>query len=67
MLAVALRTKDRGEATGQVVRLLVAGPGSLAGRYPPGNTGRTTMGLTENAPVPADITAFLAEHIGADR
>lgn len=67
MLVVALRTKDRREATGQVVRFLVAGPGSLAGRYPPGNTGRTTMGLTETAAVPAHIAAFLARYVGTDR
>ncbi|MER3452613.1 MAG: hypothetical protein C4344_02730, partial [Acidimicrobiia bacterium] len=50
MLGVAWRQRDRCEMVGQVVRLLVAGPGSLAGRYPPGNTGRTTAGLTEHGP-----------------
>lgn len=67
MLAVALRARDRREATGQLVRLLVAGPGSLVGRYPEGNTGRTTMALTETAPVPDDVAAILAEHTGTQR
>jgi hypothetical protein len=55
MLVVAVRTLDRSEVVGQLVRLVVAGPGSLAGRYPSGNTGRTTMRLTETAPVPPDL------------
>ena len=55
MLRVAWRQRDRHELVGQLIRLAVAGPGSLAGRYPPGNTGRTTMGLTEHAPIPTDL------------
>jgi hypothetical protein len=50
-------TTSSGEAVGQVVRL--ASPGSLVGRYPPGNTGRTTMGLTEHADIPADLHELL--------
>jgi hypothetical protein len=42
-----------------VIRLAVAGPGSLVGKYPPGNTGRTTMRLTQTAPLPADIEQAL--------
>jgi len=38
---------------------MIAGPGSLTGRYPPGNTGRTTMGLTETAPLPTDLAHIL--------
>jgi hypothetical protein len=63
MLAVAVRNRDRREALGQIIRILVAGPGSLAGRYPTGNTGRTTMALTEAAPVPVEIEAELARHL----
>ena len=59
MLLVAVRERDRHEALGQVIRLLVAGPGSLAGKYPVGNTGRTTMGLTEVAAVPDELQALL--------
>lgn len=59
MLRVALRQRDRREFVGQLVRLAVAGPGSLAGRYPPGNTGRTTMGLTEHGPISADLAKLL--------
>jgi hypothetical protein len=59
MLRLAVRQRDRREFVGQLIRLAVAGPGSLVGRYPPGNTGRTTMRLTETAPLPADIAEAL--------
>ncbi len=59
MLRLAWRARDRREVAGQLLRLAVAGPGSLAKRYPPGNTGRTTMGLTEEGPIPADLAELL--------
>lgn len=59
MLVLALRQRDRAEAVGQVVRLLVAAPGSLSGRYPTGNTGRASVGLLEPMPVPDDLAALL--------
>ncbi|WP_326770404.1 DUF3703 domain-containing protein (plasmid) [Streptomyces sp. NBC_01591] len=40
MLGLALRQRDRREALGQVIRIIVAAPGSALGRYPEGNTGR---------------------------
>lgn len=60
MLRQALRDRDRREAVGQVLRLGVAGPGSLVGKYPAGNTGRTTMGLTAVAELPADLALILS-------
>lgn len=62
MLCVAVSRRDRREFVGQLVRLAVAGPGSLAGRYPAGNTGRTTMGLTETAALPDDLAAVLGPY-----
>jgi hypothetical protein len=59
MLRVAWRQRDRREFVGQLVRLIVAGPGSLVDRYPPGNTGRTTMGLTARGPIAADLAELL--------
>ncbi|WP_371676737.1 DUF3703 domain-containing protein [Streptomyces sp. NBC_01276] len=59
MFRLAVRCRDRGEAAGQVVRLLVAGVGSTTGRVPHGNTGRTRAGLFTPMPVPADIRALL--------
>ncbi|KHJ71035.1 DUF3703 domain-containing protein [Rhodococcus sp. Chr-9] len=60
MLALALRQRDRREALGQVLRIIVAAPGSLTGRYPEGNTGRATVGLTTPMPIPPDLAAILA-------
>lgn len=59
MLRLALACRDRREAFGQVVRLAVAGPGSLMGRAPVGNTGRTAVGLHTVLPVPDDLAAVL--------
>ena len=59
MLRVAWRQRDRREIAGQLIRIAVAGPGSLVHRYPPGNTGRTTMGLTEHGPIPDDLVDLL--------
>ncbi|RKS73570.1 uncharacterized protein DUF3703 [Actinomadura pelletieri DSM 43383] len=59
MLALALAQRDRREALGQVVRIIVAAPGSALGRYPEGNTGRARVGLTQPMPVPDDLAALL--------
>ena len=60
MLTLAVRQHDRREALGQVVRLTVAAPGSLSGRYPPGNTGRVSAGLMTPMPIPADLASELS-------
>ncbi|ACY21844.1 conserved hypothetical protein [Gordonia bronchialis DSM 43247] len=60
MLVLALRQHDRREALGQVLRIIVAAPGSVLGRYPEGNTGRTRAGLMTPMPIPADLAATLA-------
>lgn len=59
MLTLALRQRDRTEALGQIVRLIVAAPGSLSGRYPRGNTGRARVGLTEPMAIPLDLEQLL--------
>lgn len=58
MLALAVRQRDRREALGQVVRIIVAAPGSLSGRYPVGNTGRVAAGLMTPMPVPDDLATL---------
>jgi hypothetical protein len=60
MFALALQQRDRREALGQVLRIIVAAPGSLAGRYPEGNTGRVAAGLMTPMPIPADLAAALS-------
>jgi hypothetical protein len=59
MLALALRQRDRREALGQIVRIIVAAPGSLTGRYPEGNTGRVAASLMTPMPIACDLTAVL--------
>ncbi|MGW0395046.1 DUF3703 domain-containing protein [Streptomyces sp. NPDC003042] len=59
MFRLAVRCRDRGETAGQVVRILVAGAGSLAGRVPQGNSGRARDGLFTPMPVPDDLRAVL--------
>ncbi|MBF6442743.1 DUF3703 domain-containing protein [Nocardia farcinica] len=59
MFALAVRQRDRREAVGQLVRVLVAAPGSLTGRYPEGNTGRANVGLRRPMPIPADLAELL--------
>ena len=61
MLGCGLRHRDRREITGQVVRLLVAGPGSAVGRYPFGNTGGANVDALAPMPVPADLQAPLTD------
>lgn len=65
MAVCGIRRRDRREVTGQLVRVLVAGPGSAARRYPLGNTGRADVGATVPMPVPADLRAVLGLDQGA--
>ncbi|WP_234381835.1 MULTISPECIES: DUF3703 domain-containing protein [unclassified Streptomyces] len=59
MFRLAVRCRDRAETVGQVVRILVAGAGSVTGRVPYGNTGRTAAGLLTPMPLPDDLRALL--------
>ena len=59
MLRLALHTRDRREIVGQMVRTLVAGPGSAVGRYPLGNTGRSNVPATQPMPLPEDLAELL--------
>ena len=60
MLALAVRTRDGHEVLGQLLRIVVAGPGSATGKYPLGNTGRANVPATRPMPVPADLAELLA-------
>ncbi|MFE7662576.1 DUF3703 domain-containing protein [Streptomyces celluloflavus] len=61
MLRLAVRDRDVWEFLGQLVRLVVAAPGSAAGNYPDGNTGRTRVGINTPMPIPADLAALLSQ------
>lgn len=59
MLKVAVREHDRRESWGQLIRIVVAAPGSWSGKYPAGNTGRVDAGLTTPMPLPYDLAEAL--------
>ena len=55
MLRLAWREHDGREVGGQIVRVVVAGPGSFTGRYPKGNTGRARVSMWTPMPVPDEL------------
>jgi len=59
MFVLAGKSRDLREATGQLVRMVVAGPGSLTGRYPVGNSGRARVSMFAPMPLSADVAALL--------
>jgi hypothetical protein len=60
MLAAGVRRGDVHEVVGQLLRLTVAGPGSLTGRYPVGNTGGADVNALTPMPIPDDLAPFLS-------
>jgi Protein of unknown function (DUF3703) len=58
MLAAGIRRHERREIAGQLLRLLVAGPGSLTGHYPVGNTGGADVGALTPMPIPDDLLPY---------
>jgi Protein of unknown function (DUF3703) len=60
MLGCGLRQRNAREIVGQIVRLLVAAPASLAGVLPVGNTGGSDVPMTEPMPIADDLRAILA-------
>ncbi len=65
MFGAALRRRDGRELVGQAFRLVVAGPGSLTGRYPVGNTGGANVSAFEAMDLPADLQALFAPSTSA--
>jgi hypothetical protein len=59
MIGYGFRRHDRREVLGQLFRLMVAGPGSLTGRYPVGNTGGANVSAFLPMPIPDDLRAVL--------
>ncbi len=56
---LAIRRRDRREALGRFLRIVVAAPASPAGRYPEGDTGRAHVGLRQPMPTPPDPAALM--------
>jgi hypothetical protein len=59
MLGYGLRHRDGHEIVGQLLRLVVAAPGTWTGRYPVGNTGGANVGARKPMPIPDDLQAVL--------
>jgi hypothetical protein len=59
MLGHGVRRRDRREVLGQIVRLVVAAPGSWTERYPVGNTGGADVSALQPMPIPDDLRAIL--------
>ena len=59
MFGAAWRQRDVHELAGQAVRLLLAVPGTVSGRYPVGNTGGTDVSAFQPMPVPDDLRSLL--------
>lgn len=59
MLRHGFATRDLREIFGQLIRLLAAGPASLIGRVPLGNTGRARVRINQPMPIPEDLALIL--------
>ena len=67
MLGAAVATRDPREFAGQATRLVLAGPGSLLRRYPPGNSGRARVSAFAPSPIGAELQAILDQAAAAGR
>lgn len=67
MLTFGVRHRDRREIAGQLVRLIVAGPGSALGRYPLGNTGGANVSAVAPMSIPVDLKAMLEDTTATHR
>ena len=65
MLAAAFRRRDWHELVGQAFRLVVAGPGSMTGKYPVGNTGGADVSAFTPMPIPEDLRGLLGDSVGS--
>jgi hypothetical protein len=59
MFVAAVVQRDVREVRGQLSRIAVAGPGSLSGRYPTGNTGRAHVPATQPMPIAGELAEVL--------
>ena len=59
MFVTAVVQRDVREVRGQLSRIAVAGPGSLSGRYPTGNTGRARVPATQPMPIAGELAEVL--------
>lgn len=60
MLKRAVRDGRWREVFGQLPRLVLAGPGSLVGRYPRGNRGTTVISMFKPEPMTPEVEALMS-------
>jgi len=61
MLKFAVAVHDAREISGQLARLVLAPLGTLAGRIPKGNTGRSNVSALAPMPIPDDLRDVIDE------
>ena len=61
MMGFAIRRRDWSEVLGQMVRIILAPLGSLTGRLPVGNTGRSNVSAFAPMPIPSDLAEALRQ------
>lgn len=61
MFVMACGTRDLREMLGQIPRLILAGPGSLLGKAPVGNSGRSSIGIFSPMPIPEDLRRIISQ------
>jgi hypothetical protein len=61
MLRLAVDQRDLRELFGQFARLILAPLGSLTGRIPWGNTGRSNVSAFRPMPIPEDLRSIIGE------
>jgi hypothetical protein len=59
MLGYGIRKRDGREIGGQLLRLVVAAPGTWTRRYPVGNTGGANVSAVLPMPIPDDLRVIL--------
>jgi FtsP/CotA-like multicopper oxidase with cupredoxin domain len=64
MLGAATRRRDVHEVVGQLLRVAVAAPGTVTGKYPVGNTGGADVSAFAPMPIPEDLRDLVAGEAG---
>ena len=67
MLTFALFRREWREVRGQLLRLILAPLGALAGRIPLGNTGRASVSAFAPMPIPDDLRLSVVRTFGTTR
>jgi hypothetical protein len=65
MLTASVRRRDSREIAGQLLRLVLAVPGSVSGRFPVGNTGGADVSAFSPMALPDDLRPLLLALGGA--